>query len=253
MAAISDHEAFRQPADSEGILWRYMDLPKLVSLLSKSELYLVQLASLEDTWEGKFPPAVRQALIAFYDSNAWNQGRSRSAIPPQFNPADWMSTEIRKTAYVNCWCMQKHESAAMWQIYGGTSGVAIRTQYRLLRDALPSSVFIGQVQYIDPETTEFPHGNALNLIMHKRHFFRHEEECRVVKWNAEKKDFLSLDQTRMGISNYPYGERLSIDLTKAIQDVVVSPLAPKWYKDCVDAIVGSFAPRLQVCASKMMG
>jgi hypothetical protein len=51
--------------------------------------------------------------------------------------------------------------------------------------------------------------------------------------------------------NYPKGEAVRIDLKTTIQDIVVSPIAPQWYDDCVRAIVDRFAPTLRVVASQM--
>jgi hypothetical protein len=216
-----------------------MNLPKLVSVLATSELYLSSLASFaEDPWEGKYPPVVRQKLIDYYESEARKRG---VAVNPNLSVPDWGSGIMRTSTYVNCWCMQDHELVAMWRIYGGTSGVALRTQYSLLREALPPSVFIGTVHYINPATDQFPTENYLHLVMHKRHFFSYEKECRVVKWEGEKV-FEKPDE----------GQRLSFDLKKGIQRVVVSPLAPAWYKDCVTAVVERFAAWLPVATSEMI-
>ena len=58
------HQEFPQPDDPTVLAWRYPDLPKLLSLLLKKELYLTRLDSLEDKYEGTLPPQTQLAMLA---------------------------------------------------------------------------------------------------------------------------------------------------------------------------------------------
>lgn len=247
MTAITDHESFPQPVNPDGMLWRYLDLPKLVSLLARSELYLTQLASLDDPLEGRYPPSVRQEMVDCWQTEV--AAKHNIHISPGY-PADTQESLMRASLYVNCWCLQDHESEAMWRIYGGTSGVAVRTQYRNLAHALPPDVYIGQVQYIEPDERQFPFQNALDLAMFKRHFFKHEAECRVVKWSIrERPDNKNLVDT--DFERYPAGEWIPVKIREAITDVMVSPLAPDWFHECVNFVVDRFSKGLPVVKSTM--
>jgi|GEM_PF-4086929 len=242
MAAITDHQAFPQPADSNGIIWRYMDVPKLVDLLHRSELHMAQLRSLEDPLEGRYTATYRAA----YDSHVRQLMKNKDL---QFSIAERSETFMRASLYVNCWCLQDHETQGMWRVYGGAAGVALRTTYSRLVSALPPDVYVGQVRYVSPDHMLYD-GNALQLAMIKRHFFRDERECRVVKWQIQKK----LDGEHgfdMDFDRYPAGLGLHVNLSDLVTDIVVSPLAPAWFHTCVTAIVDRFAPGLQVARSSM--
>jgi hypothetical protein len=57
----TEHKAFRQPDNPSIQAWRYMDLPKLLSMLMRRELHLTRLDRLEDTYEGTIPLHTRDA------------------------------------------------------------------------------------------------------------------------------------------------------------------------------------------------
>ena len=64
-----------------------------------------------------------------------------------------------QTVYVNCWILSQYESAAMWTIYGGNSGIAIQSSRQRVGSVLklPSMLGIegvtmtgfGRVRYVD--------------------------------------------------------------------------------------------------------
>jgi hypothetical protein len=246
MAAITTHEAFDQPTNPQGALWRYMDFPTLVSLLTTSELFLTSLTALNDPWEGWYSAPFRQEIECGY---AAADASLREMGLPAGSSANTLPEQLRRSIYVNCWCMQDHESEALWRIYGRDSGVAIRTRYSVLAQALPDSVFLGQVRYIDPAVTSFSWGNMLRLAMSKRHFFKHELECRIVKY--ENQNMAALSNT-VSVNSISAGKRIFVELGSMIEEIVISPLVPPWYGDCVRAVVKQFAPAITVSDSAMM-
>jgi hypothetical protein len=58
------HKEFPQPDDPSVLAWRYLDLPKLLSLLLKKELHLTRLDALEDKYEGTLPLQTVPAMLA---------------------------------------------------------------------------------------------------------------------------------------------------------------------------------------------
>jgi len=253
MPATDNHEAFPQPQNRDGILWRYMDFPKLVSLLTTSKLYLSQLASLnaEDPAEGKLPHYVRKAMVDQWDRRVAPVAQE---VCDRSYPVDRAVEMMRATTYVNCWCLQERELATMWRIYGGSSGVAVKTQYGILAESLPAWVFIGQVQYIDYSKSGLPSQNGLSPVMHKRHFFKEEAEFRIVQWlSTNQPNRPPTRDDRTPFDRYPQGVFVPIDLKKAIREVVVSPLVPRWHEECVRAVVERFSPWVKVTQSKMLG
>lgn len=247
MAAITSHPSFLQPADTDGVLWRYMDISRLLWFLTKSELYLSQLGTLDDPLEGTYPPAMRSSLIEWMRQHLTAE---QVAQLPNGYPVDLHTSLMRASLYVNCWCMQPHESEAMWRIYGGTTGAAIRTKYSKLALSLPDDVYIGQVQYIDPNVNRIPVNDVLGLVMYKRHFYSHEMECRIVKMSVQTKadNPLLVDES---FDRYPKGMSLSLAILQAVDDVIVSPLAPPWIYESIRHIADKFVPELPVLHSKM--
>lgn len=140
----------------------------------------------------------------------------------------------------------------MWRIYGGSSGVAIRTRYSTLRQALPETVCIGQVEYYDPSSATMPVGQPRHCSMNKRHFFQHEHECRIVRVLPVKTAPGNPRWVERSHTKYPRGERVGLDLTTAVESITVSPLAPEWYNDCVAAVVKQFPPWLKIVPSAML-
>jgi len=99
MPAYTDSR-FPQPTTDDAVLWRYMDLPRLVALLSTGELYLSQLAALEnDPWEGLRPPAIEKNL---QEVRQRSLGSTPAANRPPGNPIDDLGESDRATIYVNC-------------------------------------------------------------------------------------------------------------------------------------------------------
>jgi hypothetical protein len=78
MTKTDYHPSFRQPKDPSVLVWRYMDLAKLLSLLSLQKLYLRRLDLLPDKYEGVYPRRVRQVL-----AKVRAQHGSRKMTPPK--------------------------------------------------------------------------------------------------------------------------------------------------------------------------
>ncbi len=236
---------FPQPDNPNGVLWRYMDLSKLISLLNRSELFLTQIGSLEDPFEGHYPARAREKMDNIH-KEICNKNQAR--LPSGKSVADFTTEFMRSSVYVNCWCLQEHESEAMWRIYGKSSGVAVRTEYKKLADALSEEVFIGKVTYIDPNYQDFPTNNALALSMFKRHFYQHEAECRIVKWLPS---VVPPEEIISDYKQYPRGVPIKINIKNTINDIITSPLAPSWFYECVAAVAERFASGVPVVKSIM--
>jgi hypothetical protein len=62
--APPDHPAFPQPSDPTIPAWRYLDLPRLLSMLMRRQLHMTRLDRLIDKFEGTIPIATRGAMIS---------------------------------------------------------------------------------------------------------------------------------------------------------------------------------------------
>ncbi|MFT5423300.1 MAG: hypothetical protein ACI89L_001077 [Phycisphaerales bacterium] len=252
MPANTKFPVCEQPSDPEISVYRYMNLAKLVNLITTSRLYLINLNYLEDSAEGTFDPSTRAAMIADYETRRTEQEaflKSRGIENFPSNPVENLERSLKSGCYVNCWCIQQYESEALWRIYGGEYGVAIRTTYQQLALALPSHCMMGKVKYYDPSTEKIPLENFLNIAMHKRHFFKHEHECRIFHF-----DGTGMGETPVGYdknSPRPIAISAQVDLKIAKLEVIPSPLAPPWYFDTVAKLLSAISSPCTIAESVM--
>ena len=172
--------AFADTPSDDTILWRYMDLPKLLALLRSGSLYLCRLDRLRDPWEGQWPRADLEAFLN--DDSYWGPlvAGSKEAFVDAIK-------QMPKSFYVSCWHESAYESAGLWDQYGDSRGLAVRSTIgqlkRSMGDAKLTQYFIGRVRYIDYLKQE---GEGLAMIepaFLKRRSFEQEREVRVLRWS----------------------------------------------------------------------
>jgi hypothetical protein len=228
------HRVFEPPDDPHGFLWRYMNLPKLVSLLDRRALWFSRADLLGDRHEGSFGEANARLRPEIY-------GDQQLEMMSQFSHL--MGAMVRHT-YVNCWHANAHESMAMWVAYGAAGdGVAVRTTFQRLTEALTceDQVYAGRVRYVDPATEFIPENNTLAPYVHKRVSFDHEREVRLVI-----QDLPVRDGAMRPDAPSPPGRSIQVDLPQLVDAVFVAPGAAEWYRDAVSCVVNAIAPGLDV-------
>ena len=246
-------------------LWRYMDLGKLVLLLSQRRLFFAALSSFEDRQDGRVPDdlaaRVAEAIEDFYpavrDSPAlWRQqlevaegneaeARERmNALLESLRTIQWSvrqrsPDEFRGLVAANCWHQQKTETIPMWEIYGGRdAGVAVVSSVRRLAASIDGEIVIGRVRYgitaadlLWTSPGSLPKLEPLHPAFIKDRPFRHEREVRAV---------IPLHrQTEAGVS-------VPCDVDTLIQRIVISPLIPAHVGDAIVNVVKAFAPSIPV-------
>ena len=218
------HSSFPQPEDASVKVWRYLDLPRFIWLLSTGALAFARVDSLEDPFEGSIPPAI------------YEQWKSHSA-----ELVATASRGLRKQAFVSCWHANNAESEAMWRLYCGShEGIALQTTYEKLDASLPQGIFLGQITYLDYECDTQPPTDTLALLMRKRQAFAHEHEIRALIWPPAAQPGLlpeNLDE-HVRVINVPWPGR------QFLERIYVSPYAEEWYRDVVVSVMESFAPDL---------
>lgn len=201
---IEAHPSFPAVPGNQRI-WRYMDLAKLLSLLTKRELWFTNAAVLakEDPQEGLLtravvehrswscldaaPPSFKAWLqrTEFFGCNSLEEKFERAKNNAEY--AIISSFFVRRQMYINSWHIGERESAAMWKVYGASNlGVAITSTPSRLNAALSESsmqLFAGRIRYINFEVDRVDWSNAFNAVMVKRDSFAFETEFRVVYWN----------------------------------------------------------------------
>ena len=242
--------------DGEAVLWRYMDLAKLLALVSNRTLFFTALDKLGDRFEGQWSDRTFE-LIRERDE-LWIGDRGDHVVVedkredqrlefPREDPS-WSVEETinywtktlragasRRSTFVNCWYQEAEESEAMWKLFAGQQyGVAVRTTAARLVGSFTEQLpdYLGHVAYIAYDkhlmpVTEFP------PVFFKRRAFMHEREVRAVvapQHRAEKTE----------VENGPVGIEYKIDPERLIEAVVISPYSPDWLFDVVRSTLGRF-------------
>ncbi|HEY6527207.1 MAG TPA: DUF2971 domain-containing protein [Cellvibrionaceae bacterium] len=217
------HPEFAQPNDKNIKLWRYMSLPKLISILTTKSLNLARIDRMADQFEGTITKATLEGIQRY--QSMIGQTLSEEAILNMYR-------RTRETSYISCWHANEYESEAMWQLYGAKGGVAIQTSYDKLTQSIANDgeVYIGLVKYIDYDNAHLPSANMFSPIMHKRKSFEHEKEVRLVKW--------------VYAPPFPANISLEWDINIWAEAIFVDPYAPRYYYDSVKAVLDCMAPVL---------
>lgn len=252
MPADLTHSEVQQPADPTISLWRYMDLSKFVALLQQQAIVFPRADLLGDPFEGSVPlmnKLNRDALLSGQE-NLPDSDPLKAIPPDRFKYLIASQAAVRRAMvrsfYVSCWHMNEGESAAMWKVYSKSDeAICIRTDYATLANALPDSVTLGIVEYVDYSTFLMPEGNGLTPLLLKRRSFAHEREARALLWRPEM-----LSQP---LVKPPAVEPVPVDLSKLIKTVYVSPECPNWFKDAVSGLVDTYGLRVPVKQSELSG
>lgn len=220
-------------------VWRYLDISKFLALLQRSALHLSRLDSLHDPFEGARGLASREQewreYCLNYFRNVVSSTPTNSALTPDYIEQQalrmyWESVASgrreRECTYVSCWHANEGESEALWRLYvpEGSTGVAIRTTCGRLDSSLDPNWIIrmGMVKYVDFSNV---FSGTYDRAFYKRISLSHESEMRAV--------FQMQDG---GTPTPPYLE-VPINLSTAIETVVVSPFSPDWVYNTLLATV----------------
>ena len=235
----AEHDLFISPSD-EAVLWRYMDLPKFLSMLEKRALFFARADKLGDPFEGSFSRANELLRPSLYGEGSEDLTRVYS---------EYMKSLTRFTL-INCWHQNDVESQAMWRLYSrGQDGVAVKTTFKNLKDCLTGSepIYVGRVNYVDYSTEFIREDNAFGPYLYKRKSFEHEREIRAVfqKTPDENKPVpLRNDICEIGIN-------VDVDVDTLIQEVVVDQRADDWLLELVELLVARYGIEAPVVRSAL--
>ncbi len=247
--------------DDESHLWRYMDFTKFVSMLDTKTLFFPRLDKLEDKYEG----TLSKPTLALVERSLEDQ--------PEEQKVKWSQTlEIYKSfkahMFVNCWHINDHESAAMWELYlKSGEGVAIKTTFKRIKESLsscPYSVDASKVRYVNYETELIPVGGDASIyypVVHKRKSYQHENEIRLFCWgyNMSIEDQKAAGLDLAGpihpclISQLPDrpGIGLDVNLDVLIEEVYVAPSCPGWFLSLVTSVLTKYEVKRPVRKSNL--
>ena len=207
------HHACEAPEDASCRIWRYLDLAKYMSLLERRSLWFSSLKTLGDEFEGEKP---RSALMPFRITSDQDRVKVREGYQRE-------SALTRAMMTVNCWSIGPDESAGLWNQYcAGPYGVAVTSSFSRLKTSFRETetmVYIGKVTYIDYETDGVPGTNLFYLCTRKRLGYAYENELRAIVMDTEGKP----------------GLYVPTDLGELVEGIRVSPKAPQWFREDVEA------------------
>lgn len=232
MPANTNHIAIPQPGSIENPVWRYMSFTKFVSLLTSRSLFFCRADRLGDPFEGSVSKVkeVPQTLTVSTDE------------PIQVSSG--LRRNIRNRMFLSCWHMNEHESAAMWRLYGKSNeAIAIQTTYRILRENLPETTYLGAVEYMDYSADSFDENNLFAPFFRKRRSFEHEREVRALYSPSFPPDHSILHEAK--------GHPIPVDLDRLLQSIFVSPLTPDWYYEMVRQVTAQFGLDKPVIRSEL--
>ena len=170
--AYEPHPHCLTPPD-DTVVWRFVDLAKLLDLLENGQLWFSRADLLEDPREGRLTDSERRQVRITHEDPEDQIRRYES---------------IRQDFYVNCWYAGETESMAMWKLFhNGGYAFAIRSTIGAIKKTLTHEegpVFAGRIQYLDwAESSSLPN-NAIGMMVRKSRSYGHESEVRLVIWAA---------------------------------------------------------------------
>jgi hypothetical protein len=233
----------------ETIIWKYIDLGKLVSLLVTESLYFACPCEFDDPYEGLEPKSHVEAesrmiqeyvnpLLSFRELLAAQTSNSNylELFGNALNNFAKIVPGIHKEATlcfgISCWHKSEYESEAMWKLYSGHGhGIAIKSTIGQLQRSLRNTkdVIIDSVRYADFDNDPIEKGHKHYGLFMKRKSFEHEKELRAT---------ILLPQAGRGIL-------VPCDIDTLISQIHLSPSAPVYLKDAVESICSGKLRMLQ--------
>ncbi len=213
-----------------------MDLSKYLRMLESNALWFSRIDCLGDNFEGSTPKLSVEAIANTLSANL-------PEIVAQNLQQINSDTHRRATlfSYANCWHQNRHESMAMWKLYGNPYGIAIISNLENISMSISSDyeIYPSLIKYIDYAKDQIESNNLFARLTHKRRSFEHEKEVRLFSINVLDQLPIELltspfDPVRAGLS-VPVGVPISVDLNTLINEIRVDPEMPDWlYESVVD-------------------
>lgn len=247
---FEEHPTFKKPDNENSPIWRYMNLPKFISLLDKKSLFFTRADKFQDPYEGILPKFnelknnrfdIYQHVISKFKTNQEFEKTIQETIP---NSMKYTLNELKKITLINSWYMSNYQSAAMWDLYSHkNSGIAIQSTYKNLKSSFDNNhedtIWIGKIKYIDYEKEWMDEWNLYEAFAIKRKSFEHEQEIRAVTslpdrigpsvYNPQKpkKEPRKIDTSKLT----SVGKYVEVDLDILIDRIYLTPFSsPDFHK-----------------------
>lgn len=221
----------QMPRD-ETRIWRFLSLPKFLSLLNERVLHFARLDTLGDEHEGTVPshsPRSRPEFAAV----RFSDGREVLLETSQ-DPIYRDAKAKRDRTWASCWYADHQESDGMWKLYGGDkAAVAVQSTVGRLKAVIAedrSRVKLGLVEY-EEQTTPSSAPRLLPSYFvcyyRKRWCFKHEQEFRALITDA-------LEGTNESAS--PPMRAIPVDVGVLVERVIAAPGAQAWQLELLRSV-----------------
>lgn len=235
--------------DGEQTIWRYMDLPRFLSMLEHKRITLCRADRLPDQFEGSF---TKKSIEEFRQKHNLDLG-------------DWhrdVQTKIPQWSYVTCWHASESESEALWRIYGASSIAVTSTVVRLSTVIFESDEYhyfdaddpkqggslfwqgIRRVNYIDYKTEHPDLEEPVSPLCYKRKAFSYENEIRGIRQELPFVRSPFAVQIGPGVNGAaPPGPAVTwqlADMKQLITAVYVPPRAEPWVQELLRAVMNRY-------------
>lgn len=200
------------PHDINAKIWRYVDLAKMLSILDKESMFFTRSDKFRDPFEGKYPLQ---------------------------NTEGKKTIDCKKDTWINCWHLNKYESAAMWDLYQNSGyGIAIQSTFNRLENSLIGypEIYISEVKYIDYKKNSIQDDHTLIPFLYKRKSFEHEKEIRAII---------------QGFSTNENGIYVETDIHNLVENIYISPLTPEWVVDIIKSITLKYGYEFNIKKSQL--
>jgi hypothetical protein len=238
-------------------MYRYMEIEKLIFLITENALPLSRITLSNDPYEGSYPKKIIERekkefkqILGDMKPQDYRIDKEEFIRKSKERELSW-----RRNFFVSCWHANDYESEAMWRLYSNyQKGIAIQTDLITLIDELPDrydnkgfkhGIQIAEVKYIDfnnPEMSFFKPGFVETYLL-KRQAFNYEKEIRIFThlhcgWGNEK----------IGVEPEIEDDYilLNVNLKNIIKKIIIAPNSPSWYKKLILSILKKYGYDLEV-------
>lgn len=210
---IKLNRRYSLPDNIDRVIWRYIKIQRLDSILKKQALFFSRSDLLGDEHEGSYSrPSIEYRKI-FYEGAT--QHYLEKGLPE--TNKDW-----GLFTFISCWHVNENESYAMWKLYSNKNkAIAIKSSIFLLRKAILDTEHefcFFPVNYIDYEKDYISQLNTFSPFFYKRDIYSHEREFRILTDEVEK-----INDYRTNKCRPKKGLDIKIDFNTLINAIVVSP------------------------------
>lgn len=219
--------------DNKETLWRYMDLPKFLNLITDSSLFFARSDKFTDKLEGEMTEFSKMIMMEeLRAANFPYQIRNLHS-----DNADEYIKNLKQKTYISCWHLNQYESYTMWEAYAqGDYGIAVKSTVGNIRNCYKihdkSDIKHGKIQYIDHKKDSIPRSLPYFEFLKKSYVYKGEEEFRAI--------YMELGSPHIELDNEKrseYGLIIPIDLTVILDEVYVKGSAKPWFEKTLRSLL----------------